>query len=146
MSDCFTNGVSLTNKIFNYNNNFFLIYNYCDYDTTNIRPKFQHFDDLLYIVYQIPVNTLLYDLSRKAVDEIISFPINSKCGIKLSLDKPLNSDICLNIFRPVVLRQYYGKEVANIDGKLKRCTYGSEIGSSFVGIDPNNFVTRFLNK
>ena len=92
------------------------------------------------------MNTLLYDLSRRVVDELISSPINSKCGIKLSLDKPLNNDICLNIFRPAVLRQYYGKEVANIDGKVKRCTYGSGTGSSSVGMDPNNFVTRSFNK
>ena len=72
--------------------------------------------------------------------------MNSKYGIKVSLDKPLNNDICLNIFRPAVLRQYFGKEVANIDGKLKRCTYGSGTGSSSVGMDPNNFVTRAFNK
>ena len=92
------------------------------------------------------MNTLLYDLSRKVVDELITSPINSKSGIKLSLDKPLNNDICLNIFRPAVLRQYYSKDVANIDGKLKRCTYGSGTGSSSVGMDPNNFVTRSFNK
>ena len=88
----------------------------------------------------------MYDLSRKVVDELITSPINSKSGIKLSLDKPLNNDICLNIFRPAVLRQYYGKDVANIDGKLKRCTYGSGTGSSSVGMDPNSFVTRAFNK
>ena len=64
------------------------------------------------------MNTLFYDLGRKVVDELITSPINSKSGIKLSLDKPLNNRICLNIFRPAVLRQYYGKDFANIDGKL----------------------------
>ena len=72
--------------------------------------------------------------------------MNSKCGIKVSLDKPLNNDICLNIFRPAVLRQYFGKEVDNIDGKLKRCTYGSGTGSSSVGMDPHKFVTRSFKK
>ena len=91
------------------------------------------------------MNTLLYDISRKVVDELITSPINSKSGIKLSLDKPLNNEICLNIFRPAVLRQYYGKDVGNIDGKIKRCTYGSGTGSSSVGMDPNNFVTRAFN-
>ena len=88
----------------------------------------------------------MYHLSRKVVDELITSPLNSKYGIKVSLDKPLNNDICLNIFRPAVLRQYFGKEVANIDGKLKRCTYGSGTGSSSVGMDPNNFVTRAFTK
>ena len=91
------------------------------------------------------MNTLLYDISRKVVDELITSPINSKSGIKLSLDKPLNNEIFLNIFRPAVLRQYYGKDVGNIDGKIKRCTYGSGTGSSSVGMDPNNFVTRAFN-
>ena len=67
-------------------------------------------------MYQLPENKLLYDLSRIVIDELIRSRINSKCGIKLSLDKPLNNDISLNILRPVVLRQYFGKEVANIDG------------------------------
>ena len=87
----------------------------------------------------------MYDLSRTVIDELIRSPINSKCGIKLSLDKPLNNDIGLNILRPAVLRQYFGKEVANIHGRLKRCTYGSGTDSSSVGMDPHNFVTRALS-
>ena len=123
------------------------MYRCCDYNINNIGPtSCQHFDDLLSIVCQLPENTSLYDLSRKVADELISSPINSKCGIKLSLDKSLNNDICFNIFRPTVLRQYYGTEVANIDGNLKRCTYGSGTVSSSVGMDPHNFVTRLLNK
>ena len=125
----------------------FFIYSYCHYDIKNIGShSFQRFEDLFSIVCQLPVNTLLYELSRKVVDELLTSHINSNSGIKLSLDKPLNNDICLNIFRPAVLRQYYGKEVGNIDGKSKRCTYGSGTGSSSVGMDPNNFVTRAFNK
>ena len=56
---------------------FFSIYSYCGYDINNIGPKlFQQIDDLLSIVCQLPVNTLLYDLSRKVVDELISSPIS----------------------------------------------------------------------
>ena len=88
----------------------------------------------------------LYYLSRTVIDELIRSPVNSKFRIKLLFDKPLNNNIGLNILRPAVLRQYFGKEVANIDGQVKRCTYGSGTGSSSVGMDPHNFVTRSLSK
>lgn len=88
----------------------------------------------------------MYELSRKVIDELISSPINSKRGIKLFLDKPLNNKMCLNILRPAVLRQYFGKEVTNGHGQLRRCTYESGTGSSSVGMDPQNFVTRSFDK
>ena len=77
------------------------------------------------MVIQLPENTLLYDLSRAIIDEVICSPINSDSGIKLSLDKPLNNDIDLNILRPVVLRHYFGKEITNVNDKAQRYTYGS---------------------
>ena len=88
----------------------------------------------------------MYKLSRKVIDELISSPINSKSVIKLSLDKPLNNDIFSNILRPAVQRQYFGKDVINIDGHSRRCTYGSGTCSSPVGMDPHNFVTKLFNK
>ena len=97
------------------------------------------------MVCQLPRNTLLYDLSRAFIDNLIRTPINSKCGIRLSLDKPLNNDICLNLLRPAVLRQYYGLEIENQTRKSKRYTYGSGSGTSSVGMDMKNFVTRPLN-
>ena len=97
------------------------------------------------IVIQLPKNTLLYDLSRAIIDEIIRSPINSDSGIKLSLDKPPNNDIDLNVLRPAVLRQYFGKQTRKVNGKAKRYTYGSGSGTFSVGMDPHNFVTRVLN-
>lgn len=97
------------------------------------------------MVCQLPKNTLLYDYSRKFIDAVIRSPINSKFGIKLSLDKPLNNDIALNILRPAVLRQYYGIDIENNENTVKRYTYGSGSGTSSVGMDPCNFVTRPFN-
>ena len=55
----------------------------------------------------------------------------------------------LNILRPAVLRQYYGLNVRDTfksnDG-VERYAYGSGTGTSTVGIDPNNFVTREMNE
>ena len=93
----------------------------------------------------MPHNTLLHDHSRKIIDEIIRSPINSKWGIKLSLEKPLNNDIQLNILRPAVLRQYYGMNIEEEVDKVKCYTYGSGSGTSSVGMDPHNFVTRPWN-
>ena len=97
------------------------------------------------MVCQLPKNTLLYDYSRAIIDEIIRSPINSPCGIKLSLDKPLNNDVDLNILRPAVLRQYYGMDIEEGVDMVKRYTYGSGSGTSSVGMDPHNFVTRPWN-
>ena len=129
-----------------YNNHIFVIVRYCDYGITHLPcQSFQRYDELQSIVCQLPSNTLLHDLSRTVIDKLIRSPINSKCGIKLSLDKPLNNDVDLNILRPAVLRQYFGKEIDNINGKLQRSTYGSGTGTSSVGMDPHNFVTRSLS-
>ena len=97
------------------------------------------------MVCQLPPNTLLHDLSRKIIDEIIHSPINSPCGIKLSLDKPLNNNIDLNLLRPAVLRQYYGVNIEEGFDKVKRYSYGSGSGTSSVGMDRYNFVTRPWN-
>ena len=86
-------------------------------------------------------------MSRVIIDQVICAPINSKYGIKLSLDQPLNNCVDLNILRPAVLRQYFGKECPSSSSSTKcqhstRYTYGSGSGTSSVGIDPLNFVTR----
>ena len=50
--------------------------------------------------------------ARDIIRKIIYSSINSKDGIKLYRDAPLNNQRYLNILRPAVLRQYYG---ANLD-------------------------------
>ena len=88
---------------------------------------------------------MLYSYSRIIIDQLVCSPINSRSGIKLSLDKPLNNDVDLNILRPAVLRQYFGIEIQECMDKGKRYSYGSGSGSSSVGMDPLNFVTRPWN-
>ena len=93
----------------------------------------------------MPKDNALYDLSRRFIDTLISHPMNSKYGINLSIDKPLNNSECLNILRPAVLRQYFGKEISRTTKNVERYTYGSGSGTSSVGMDPRNFVTRSLS-
>ena len=89
---------------------------------------------------------MLFYHSRSIIDELICSKINSKYGIKLSLDKPLNNDMELNITRPAVLRQYYGLETSICNDRVERYTYGSGTGTTSVGMDPDNFVTRTMNQ
>ena len=51
----------------------------------------------------------------------------------------------LNILRPAVLRQYFGTDIEEDGDEVKRYTYGSGLGSSSVGMDPLNYVTRPWN-
>ena len=87
-------------------------------------------------------------MSRAIIDRLICSPLNSRNGIKLSMDKPLNNPCCLNIVRPAVLRQYYGKVINSPGISIRqslRYTYGSGSGTSSVGMDPKNYVTRPLS-
>ena len=97
----------------------------------------------------MPSHTTLANASRHIIDELICSPLNSNKGIQLSLDTPLNNPPMLNILRPAVLRQYYGLDVEEVKDEkngIDRYTYGSGTGTSTVGIDPNNFVTREMTE
>ena len=84
-------------------------------------------------------------MRRVIVDRLICPPFNSRTGIKLSLEIPLNNACDLNITRPAVLRQYYGKVLDDriLESNIsERYTYGSGSGIYSVGMDTTNFVTR----
>ena len=99
------------------------------------------------IVAQLSNCSELAYCARQIINKIIRSPINSKEGIKLSLDTPLNNPPSLNILRPAVLRQYFGKNLPGnnvLRNEIKRYTYGSGSGTSSVGMDKYNFVTRSM--
>ena len=109
----------------------------------------QRNDHLASLVIHMEKTNQLSQAARDIIQKIIHSPINSKDGIKLSWDTPLNNQRCLNILRPAVLRQYYGANVDVINESnhfIKRYTYGYGSGTSSVGIDPFNFVTRKMTK
>ena len=100
------------------------------------------------IVIQLSHKDLVGIYARNVIHSLITMPINSSEGIQLSLDTPLNNTKNLNILRPAVLRQYFGDDVDVISKSekfVRRYTYGLGSGTSSVGMDPLNFVTRKMS-
>ena len=60
--------------------------------------------------------TALGYMSRMVVDRMVCSSVNSKYGIKLSLDTPLKNCPCVNILLPGVLRQYFGRNITEYLG------------------------------
>ena len=59
------------------------------------------------------------------------------------MDSPYGKNSQLNIYRPSVLRQYFGKDVSKTEtSSTMRYTYGNGSGCSTLGIDPSRFMTR----
>ena len=101
--------------------------------------KLQTDVSLYSLVFQLHSWTHILDTSRRVIDTLIFSKINSKQGIKLSFDKPWWFQTCLNITRPAVLRQYFGKEIKSDKDNKKSCerfTYGSGSGTGSVSMDP----------
>ena len=98
------------------------------------------------MVIKLPSATTLDDQCRSVIDILLCSRLKYSKGIKLSLDKQMNVHTLLNIYRPAVLRQYYGIKVDELSngspGIEYRYTYDSGTGISSVGMYPYNFVTR----
>lgn len=100
------------------------------------------------MVIQLDSSDLMGIYARNVTHTLITMPINSKHGIKLSLDTPLNNTKNLNTIRPACLRQLFANDVDVIRRSKKfvrRFTYGFGSGTSSVGMDPYNFVTRRMS-
>ena len=92
----------------------------------------------------MPERSIFGYLARQIVDKLISAPINSKDGIHVSMDSPYRRYHLLNILRPSVLRQYYGRNIDNQchEEYVRRYSYGTGSGSNTLGIDGNKFMTK----
>ena len=79
-------------------------------------------------------------LSRNILDKLLLSDINSTYGISIVSEQPMNNDYMLNISRPAVVRQYYGKNIGNAENNLiLRTTYGY---TSSVGTDPERYIPK----
>ena len=86
--------------------------------------------------------------ARNVTHSLITVSINSKHGIKLSLDTPLNNTKNLNTIQSVCLQKLFANDVDVIrrsEKCVRRFTYGFSSGTSSVGMDPYNFVTRRMS-
>jgi len=81
----------------------------------------------------------LKQVARSIPRSLINNELNSKNGIKISLDKPLGSKKYLNnLKRPAVLRQHFGARCSD----TKLYSYGNGSGSLTVGTHPYYNITR----
>ena len=94
---------------------------------------------------KIPLPNPLMSLCRNVLDKLILSKIDSPEGISIVTEQPMGNDLMMNILRPGVLRQYYGRNVDGADigesdgTTIKRATYGF---NSSVGTDPDKFITK----
>ena len=74
-------------------------------------------------------------------------PIDTPGGICVFCEQPMGNPIMLNIARPGVLRQYYGRNICfKSKDVVTRVTYGYGAKRNSVGTDPNKFVTKPFDK
>ena len=106
--------------------------------------KIQTCPKLLSVVFNI-LDLHLIDLAHGIVDKFICSPINSDCGLHIVVERAMNNLPSLNINRPAVIRQYFG---LTVNDSTKRYTYPkvTSVGGVSLGTDPNNFITRPMNK
>lgn len=63
------------------------------------------------MVIQLDSTDLMGVYARNVTHSLITMPINSKHGIKLSLDTLLNNTKNLNTIQPACMRQYFANDV-----------------------------------
>ena len=89
---------------------------------------------------KLPLPNPLMSLCRNVLDKLIMSNIDSPEGISIVTEQPMGIGLMMNISRPGVLRQYYGRNVGDFVGQtIKRATYGYK---SAVGTDPDKFITK----
>ena len=104
----------------------------------------QRHSDLLSIVIHLGSTTYLHQLASAVIDKLVSSPISSFNGIHVTIESPYSSHGLLNVYRPAVLRQYFGINYKKEYPYVQRYSYGTGVGVNSVGIDPSNLMTREL--
>ena len=74
---------------------------------------------------------------------LVTSPIDSLDGIAIVADSPECNDVMLNVVRPGVLRQYYGKNIGfEENGIINRVAYRSQVSFKSEGSDPYKMVIK----
>ena len=81
----------------------------------------------MFLVVQFNSDTTITAIKRVMLEQLVHSPINYAHDIILSLKKALGNHTYLNITRPAVLRQYFGRESLpnNVQNNFLMCyNYG----------------------
>ena len=82
-------------------------------------------------------------LGRQILISLIMNPPDSLLGISIVADAPECNKAMLNVRRPGVLRQYYGRNIEDINNTLvRRVAYHSQISIKSEGSDPNKLIIK----
>ena len=111
----------------------------------NINTIYQTCKELQSLVIHLASDSYLNHLATTIADTMVSSPISSPNWIHITIDRPYKSTGELNVFRPSVLRQYFGLTHSLTENCVQRYSYGTGGGINSVGIDNSNFMTRELS-
>ena len=80
---------------------------------------------------------------RTILRSLIMNPPDSYLGISIVVDNPECNKAMLNVKRPGVLRQYFGRDLGKIDGTIvKRVAYRSQLSFKSEGSDPKKLIIK----
>ena len=95
----------------------------------------------------LPSMNPLPSLCGIVLDNLMLTPIDTLGGLSVVCEQPMGNPVKLNIKRPGVLRQYYGKNIGvPSNNMITRVTYGYRSKRNGVNTDPNKFVTKPFDK
>ena len=91
----------------------------------------------------LPRCNIIPNLCLQILDKLNMYTMDSPNGCSIVCEQPMGSNIILNMFRPAILRQYYGVNQSILCSDIvSRCTYGFGSKRNNVCMDPNKFVTK----
>ena len=99
----------------------------------------------------LPDTCPIFAWARFTLHQLIYSDLDSKDGIRVTPKKSNSNPVFLNMERPAVLRQYYccdllpAPAISNTKKTVYRYSYAISVGTTSVGTDPTQFVTRKMH-
>ena len=108
-----------------------------DLSTSNVNID----NDFWSILLKLPETHPLECWGQLIVKRLIGSGLDTRNGITLLADEPLGNKPMLNVSRPAVLRQYYGRDLT-VQGINQRATFGMFKGAQSEGSDKDKFSVK----
>ena len=94
----------------------------------------------------LPRCNIIPNSCLQILDKLNMHPMDSYNGYFIVCEQPMGNDIMINIFRPGVLKQYYGLDKSMLCSDIVSCcTYGFRSERNNVCMEPNKFVTKLFD-